>query len=186
MVMRWLLVNPWRVLAMALFVVVLFLLIQIHGAPLIGGGLKPALNACRAERAEIIAAQAEAGRLQVAINEEEERRTAANATRSNEFHVQDLARALAAGRSFADSNRITTGGVWPQSDRGARSEAAATAESGSAGFSESLSADTFVAVSDPDVQACSAAVTYAVGAHNWVATLPVERDDAPPDPPQRE
>ncbi len=139
------------------------------------GGFKPALVSCTANRAAIIAAQVEAGRLQAAVNEDEERRTAANAKRSNAIHAQDLARALAAGRSYADSHRIAVERLRPEGDRGPSSDTAAAAESGGAEFSENLPAGSFVAVSDPDLQACTTSVTYAVGAHNWAITL----DQAP-------
>ncbi|MBA4353566.1 MAG: hypothetical protein C0409_02630 [Novosphingobium sp.] len=172
MVMRWLVTNPWRALVPVLVAMIAVLLMQIHGVPLIGGGLKPALETCAAERSAIIATQVEAGRLQAAINEDEERRTAANAERSDASHDQDLSRALAAGRGFADSHRIAPGRMWTSRDRSAPGQAPAAAESGSAGLHEGLPADTLVAVSDPDVQACTTAVTWAVGAYNWTQTLP--------------
>lgn len=136
------------------------------------GGFKPELADCRAERDAIIAAQIEAGRLQAAVNEDEERRTAANAERSNASHDQDLARAMAAGRSFADSHRIAAGELRTSGDRSTPGQALAAPDRGGAGLHESLPADTFVAVSDPDVQACTTAVTWAVGAYNWAQTLP--------------
>jgi hypothetical protein len=143
-------------------------------------GFKPALAQCEADRAAIITAQDEAAALQAAANEDEERRTAANAERSDIAHAQDLERAVAAGRSFADRNSIAAGGVRPQGDRGAPGQAAAPAQSGSAGLSSEVPADSFVAVASADVQACTTAVTYAVGAFNWAQTLPAE---AAPEPP---
>lgn len=135
-------------------------------------GFKPALADCRADRAAIIAAQVEAGRLQAAVNEDEERRTAANAERSTAYHDQDLARSVAAGRSFADSHRISASRLRPTSDRSTPGSAPAAAERGSAGVHEGLPADSIVAVDGPDVQACTTAVTWAVGAYNWAQTLP--------------
>jgi len=132
------------------------------------------LASCTARNIEFITAQTEAGRLQAVINEDEERRTAANAERSDVFHAQDKTRAAEAGRDYADRHRITAGGLRAETDRGASSQALATAESGRSGVSAEVPADTFVAVSDPDLQACTAAVTYAVAAHNWAATIPAE------------
>lgn len=123
----------------------------------------------------MVRAQAEAEALQAAVNEDEERRTAANAERSDASHAQDLERAAVAGRNYADRNRIAAGGLRPQSDRGEGGQAPDTAESGSAGVYEHLPADYFVAVSGADVQACTAAVTWAVGAYNWAQTLPPEK-----------
>ena len=172
MIGYWLMANVWRALALVLAGFVLVLLMQIHGVPLIGGGLQPALIACRAERAAIIHAQDEAATLQAAVNEDEERRTADNAQRSDIAHAQDLERAAAAGRDYADRHRIAAGGLRPPGDRGASGQAAAAAASGGAGLPEGVPADSFVAVADPDLQACTAAVTYAVDAHNWAVTLP--------------
>lgn len=173
--------NLWRALALALGAIALAqagwvaaLLVQIHGAPILGGGLKPALAQCRADMAALLRAQAEAETLQAAANEDEERRTAANATRSDASHDQDLERATAAAGSYASAHRIAAGGMRPQSDRGEGGQTPAAAESGGAGLSAGVPADTLVAVARPDLQACTAAVTYAVAAHNWAQTLSPE------------
>jgi|GEM_PF-6561765 len=137
-------------------------------------GLKPRLATCEGNLAHVLRAQAEAEALQAAVNEDEERRTAANAERSNASHAQDKTRAAAAGREYADRNRIATGGVRAKGDRGAASQAPAAAGGGSADLYEDLPANHFVAVSAADVQACTAAVTWAVGAYNWAQTLPPE------------
>lgn len=143
-------------------------------------GFKPALAQCEADRAAIVKAQDDAAALQAAVNEDEERRTAANAERSDIAHAQDLERASVAGRNYSDSHRIAAGGVRGQGDRGPPGQAASTAQSGGAGVHEEVPADSFVAVSSDDVQACTTAVTYAVGAFNWAQTLPAE---AAPEPP---
>ena len=144
-------------------------------------GLKPRLATCEADLSAILRAQTEAAALQAAVNEDEERRTAANAERSDIAHAQDLDRTAVAGRDYADRHRITTCGVRGQGDRGPSSQSAAAAESGRAGLHAELPADSFVAVSDPDVQACTAAVTWAVGAYNWAQTLAPEAKLARPD-----
>lgn len=136
-------------------------------------GFKPALASCTADRAAIIRAQDEAAALQAAVNEDEERRTADNAQRSELDHAQDLARAVAADRNFADHHRIAADRMRASGDRGASGQASAAAASGGAGIPQILPTDSFVAVADPDLQACTAAVTYAVSAHNWAATIPL-------------
>lgn len=135
-------------------------------------GLKPKLATCQGNLADVLLAQAEAEALQAAVNEDEERRTAANAERSDASHAQDQTRAAAAGRDYAFRNRIAAGGVRAQSDGGAPGQTSAAASGGSADLHEDLHTDPIVAVSGPDVQACTAAVTWAVGAFNWAQTLP--------------
>lgn len=143
------------------------------------GGFRPALARCTAQNIEFISAQAEAEALQAAVNEDEEARTAANAKRSDQNHDNDLARTLAAGRAYADQHRIAADGVRPESDRGAPGQAIAPAQSDGTGLPADLPANRFVAISDPDLQACTRATTYAVGAHNWAATLPPEASKIP-------
>ena len=143
------------------------------------GGFKPALASCSAQNIEFITAQAEAAALQAAVNEDEEARTTANAKWSHQNHEDDLACAAAARRNYADQHRITLNRVRPQSDRGEGGQAIAPAESGSAGLSEILPADSFVAVSSADLQACTSATTYAVGAFDWAATLPTKPEKPP-------
>lgn len=171
MVMRWLGMNLWRTLAMALAGYCLLLLLQIHGLPIAGGGLKAGLQKCQEGRAAIISAVKDADALAEAVREDQERRSAAHAQRSDAGHDQDLERALSAGRSFADRNRIAAGGVRAQAAGSASSEALAAAKSDGAGLPAEMPAGALVAVSDPDLQACTAAVTYAVAAHNWATTL---------------
>lgn len=187
--------NLWRALALALGAIALalagwvaVLLVQIHGAPILrpifrpifGEGLKPALATCRADMAGLLRAQAEAEALQAAVNEDEERRWAANATRSDAYHAQDLERAAVAGRDYADRYRIAAGGVRATGDRSEAGKTPAAAASDSAGVSEAVPTDPLVAVASPDLQACTAAVTYAVAAHNWAQTLPRPEDATVP------
>lgn len=147
------------------------------------GGFRPALASCTAQNIEFISAQAEAEALQAAVNEDEEARTAANAKRSDQNHDNDLARAIFADRAYADQHRITIGGVRTEADRGAPGKAIAPAEGSGAGFPAELPANRFVAISDTDLQACTRATTYAVGAHNWAATLPQSPfNPSTPDP----
>lgn len=179
MILAWLKTNLWRALAGALALWCAALLIEMHGLPVLGGGIRAGLAACRADLAAIQRAQAEAQQAQAAVNAAEERRSAANARRSETDHDIDLARALAAGSAYAGSHRCPAGGLRPEGDRSAASQAPAAAAGGSAGLPAKLPADPFVAVSRADVQACTAAVTYAVAAHNWAQTLPREDERAP-------
>lgn len=136
------------------------------------------LAQCQQGKALILAAVKEADALAQAAREDEERRSAANAQRSNASHDQDLERAAAAAGSYLAAHRIAAGGVRAQTAASAGSQAPATAEGGGAGLSAAVSADSFVAISSPDLQACTAAVTYAVAAHNWAATTNEGRDGA--------
>ena len=67
-----------------------------------------------------------------------------------------------------------------QTDGGESLAASAAAGGGSAGVPAQVPADPLVAVSSPDLQACTAAVTYAVAAHNWAATIN-DREAKPSD-----
>ncbi len=146
-------------------------------------GLKPRLAQCEGNLANVLLAQAEAEALQAAVNEDEERRTAANAQRSDLDHADNVTRAAAAGSNYARLNRIAAGGLRPQEVRSAPGQAPAAPESGGARVHEDLPEDHFVAVSGADLQACTAAVTWAVGAFNWAQTLPLQdpATDTPPD-----
>lgn len=183
MLIKWLEANLWRSAAMALAIYAAMLLVQIHGMPIIGGGLKPALEACEGNLKAVLRAQAEAEALQAAFNEDEERRSAANAQRSEVSHDQDQTRAVVASRSYAAAHRIAAGGLRGQADGGEASQAPATAEGDGAGISAEVPADPLVAVSSPDLQAYTAAVTYAVAAHNWAATINRNEAGSPPEPP---
>lgn len=129
------------------------------------------LAQCQEGKALIVAAVKEADALAQAAHEDEERRSAANAQRSEASHDQDLERATAAAGSYAVAHRIATGGVRGQTDGGESLAAPATAEGEGAEVPAQVPADPLVAVSSPDLQACTAAVTYAVAAHNWAATV---------------
>lgn len=140
-------------------------------------GLTEKLARCQQGKALIVAAVREADALAQAAREDEERRHAANAQRSEVSHDQDLERAAAAARSYLAANHIAAGGVRDKADGSAGRKAPAASEGGSAGVPAEVPADPLVAVASADVQTCTAAVTYAVAAHNWAATI---------DPPEIE
>lgn len=129
------------------------------------------LAQCQQGKALIVAAVKEADALAEAAREDEERRRAANAQRSEVSHDQDLERATAATGSYNVTHRIAAGGVRDRADGSSGRKAPAASEDGSAGVPAEVPADPLVAVSSPDLQACTAAVTYAVAAHNWAATI---------------
>lgn len=145
-------------------------------------GLTGKLARCQQGKALIVAAVKEADALAQAAREDEERRHAANAQRSNASHDQDQTRAAAAAQayisgSYLAAHRIAAGGVRNETAGSAGSQALATAPDGSAGLPAEVPANPLVAVASSDLQTCTAAVTYAVAAHNWAATI---------DPPETE
>lgn len=144
------------------------------------------LAQCQEGRSLIMAAVNEADALAQAAREDLERHSADNAKRSDVSHDQDLERAADAARRFASANRIAAGGVRPAPDRSESIKAPAAAEGDSPGISTGVSADPFVAVASADLQTCTAAVTYAVAAHNWAAGLANDRGSEPPVTPQLE
>lgn len=144
------------------------------------------LAQCQQGKALIVAAVKEADALAQAAREDQERRSADNAKRSDVSHDQDLERAADAARRFASANRIAAGGVRPAPDRSESLKAPAAAEGDSPGISTGVSADPLVAIASADLQTCTAAVTYAVAAHNWAASLANDRGREPPVTPQLE
>jgi hypothetical protein len=74
--------------------------------------------------------------------------------------------ALAAADRYITDHRF----VCPRNQSGI-DRAAASPASVDPGVPASVPADSFVAVSDADVRACSAATAYAVAAHDWAAGL---------------
>lgn len=144
------------------------------------------LAQCQEGRSLIMAVVSEADALAQAAREDQERHSADNAKRSDVSHDQDLERAADAARRFASANRIAAGGVRPAPDRIESIKAPAAAEGDSPGISTGVSADPFVAVASADLQTCTAAVTYAVAAHNWAAGLANDRGSEPPVTPQLE
>lgn len=177
--MNWIRANAWRAVAVLLGAFclaccgwIVALLVQIHGAPIIGGGLKQRLAQCEGNLAAVLIAQHEAEILQAAVNEDEERRLAANAERGDLAHAEDLSRAENALHAYAVSHRIGAFGVRAEGDRGEAGQAFTAPEDRSAVLPTQMPDNSFVAISEPDLQACTAAAVYAVGAHNWAATLP--------------
>lgn len=126
------------------------------------------------ERAAYVAAQEQARiRAEMALRAQEARYKE-KADNADKAHAKALVDASRAADRYIVANRVRIEAA--PSDA---SQAPARAESGSAGLPAKLPADPFVAVSRADLQACTAAVTYAVAAHNWAQTLPREDERAP-------
>lgn len=120
----------------------------------------------QADRAAFGAAQAEAALIaQRALGAAEAKyRTIAN--EADQSYRADLADARAAADRYLAAHRVRNQALA----RDASGALASTADQGP-GVPASLPADAFVAVSDSDVQACTEAVTYAIGAHEWALGL---------------
>lgn len=111
----------------------------------------------RAEITAMKAAQDEAEAKAMAA----EARYKTNAERAEHDHDIALADARAAADRYISGHRVRI----PACPSGG------TAPRDSAPVPEAVPADTLVAVSDGDVQACTSAVTYAVSAFQWAQTL---------------
>ena len=120
----------------------------------------------QADRAAYGAAQAEAALIaQRALGAAEAKyRTKAN--EADQSYRADLADARAAADRYIAAHRVRNQALARDA-----SGALASAPDRGPGVPASLPADAFVAVSDSDVQACTEAVTYAVGAHEWALGL---------------
>lgn len=91
--------------------------------------------------------------------------------RTTQAIAKEKAQAKAADKEYAhalnDARDDTDRYIAAHSVRQERVCTSPATPAPSAGVSQELPADTFVAVSDSDVRACSEAVIYAVSAHNW-------------------
>ena len=83
-------------------------------------------------------------------------------------HEKELAHAMDATDRYIASHRMRSCAGSPTG------RPAPATENHGAGVSEGLSPDPLVAVSDSDVRACSAAVVYAVKAHEWANDVAVK------------
>ena len=110
--------NLWRAAALALAAIVLALLVQVHGLPIIGGGLKADLAAERTAHLETqrryALAQVEAAEKARAYRLSEEARYRALATKADTEHASNLETALAAARRHADTHRCAPVGLRPE------------------------------------------------------------------------
>lgn len=126
--MNWLRANLWRADALALAGIALALLMQIHGLPLIGGGLKADLvaeqRAHLETQADYATAQAQAADLAKSLRIANEARHAARADNTDKTHAPNLEKSLADAGRYAAANRCAPVGLRTQS---APAESAASA-----------------------------------------------------------
>jgi len=124
----------------------------------------------RAELAQTVAAyeaaQAEATRMALAAKQATEARYRNLAERIDREHASIQAAADTATDRYIADNRLRT---CPAG--GASGGTLAAANDHGAGISAPVPADPVVAVTDADVRACTAAVTYAISAREWALGL---------------
>lgn len=116
--------------------------------------------------AELVAASKAAQRLAESQKATVEQRYRELAERASNDHENANLRASDAADRYIASNRVQC-----PSDRRAASPAIAAAEDHGASVFADVPADPFVAVSESDVRACSAAAAYAVSAFEWASGL---------------
>jgi hypothetical protein len=114
----------------------------------------------------LVDGQAEAERLQKALNDAKEQTYTDIAERIDDAQDNAQGAALSAADAFIAANRVR-----PEADRCPPGQAGGPAQGEGAGVSATVPASPVVAVSDADVRACSAVAAYAVGAHNWAVEL---------------
>ena len=118
----------------------------------------------QADRAAYGQAQAEAALIAKRALDATEARYRSKANDADREHQTRLVDARSATDAYLGRMR-TKAASCPASG------AVASAEGGGAGVPANVPADSFVAISDSDVQACAAATIYAIEAHNWAMTL---------------
>lgn len=162
----------WAALCVAAFALVIALLAlqtaRIEGFkvwPISVEGWKPKAERLAATIDQMESASIAARDAQQAINTAEETRTRQLAERIDNEQARNQAIARDAVDNYIAANRVRS------PDRGIACATPAPASDTDTGILEGVPADTLVYVSDSDVRACSAAVIYAVGAHDWVAGL---------------
>ena len=114
----------------------------------------------KAERVKILDAQDQARAAQLAVNKAAEDKSRQIAKDSDNAHAIELADARTAADRYIAANRVRPDGAYRPGP------AIATAQGDNPGVPDGLPAAGFVVVSDSDVQACTAATSYAVAAHN--------------------
>lgn len=182
--MNWARANLWRAAALALAGIVLALLVQIHGLPLVGGGLKADLAAERTAHLETqrryALAQVEAAEKARAYRLAEEGRYRAKAERTDTEHAKDLETALAAARRHAAANRCAPLGLRPEatpavspSGRAGTGAEDHGAESGDGpGGTAQLDVTGLVAVTENDLRICTVNTARLQAVREWAGKLP--------------
>lgn len=128
----------------------------------------------KAQEAAYVAAQAEASLIAKRALDATEAQYRSKANEADQSYHAQLVDARAAAARYINASRVR----GQAAARDAIAAIAASPDRGS-GIPASLSANA-VMVSEGDVQACTDAVTYAIGAHDWALTIP---SIAPPRSP---
>ena len=119
----------------------------------------------KAQEAQYIAAQAEATLIAKRALDAAEAKYRSKADEADKAFQSKLADARRAADQYVLTHRVRGAFAGPSSGT------VAASESRGADVPASLPADA-VMVSEGDVQACTDAVTYGIGAHDWAASLP--------------
>lgn len=114
------------------------------------------------DRDRYVQAQKDASAMALAEKARIEAEHAAQAERAQHDYDEQVDEARDATARFIANNRVRAEGAG-----GSSSGSASAASDRGAGVSSGVSTDTFLAVSEPDVQACSQAVSYALAARTW-------------------
>ena len=122
-------------------------------------------TARHADADRFAAAQVEAEALAQRALAETERKYRIKAHEADTQYSAQLADARSATADYIRSHRVRA------VDQGATGQAAAPAASGNPGVRPAMPADSLVAVSDSDVQACTDATVYAVRLREWALSL---------------
>lgn len=178
--------NLWRAAALALAGIVLALLVQVHGLPIVGGGLKADLAAERTAHLETqrryAFAQIEAADKARAYRLAEEGRYRAKAERTDIEHAKDLETALAAARRHAAANRCAPLGLRPEATPAVSSLGRPgtgpedhRAESGDRpGGTAQLDVNGLVVVPEDDLRICTINTTRLQAVREWARELSSE------------
>lgn len=119
-----------------------------------------------ADMARVAAAQVEADRIAQQALAETERRYRMKANEADAHYNAQLADARDATARYIASHRVRADGSH------STGQAVASARGGSPGVPETVpSPDSFVAVSQSDVQACADLYVYALAAHDWALSI---------------
>lgn len=176
--MNWLRANLWRAAALALAGIVLLLLAQIHGLPIVGGGLKAELAAEQKAHLETqrryAFAQVEAAEKARAYRLSQEARYRALATKADTEHASNLETALAAARRHAAANRCAPVRLQPESAPavGSPGGSGTGAEGGSAESGNGSGGDAqLVAVTEDDLRICTVNTSRLQAVRAWADSL---------------
>lgn len=177
--------NLWRPaaltlagIALTLAGIALTLLVQVHGLPIVGGGLKAELAAERSAHLETqrryALAQVEAGEKARAYRLSEEARYRALASKADTEHASTLETALAAARRHAAAHRCAPVGLRPETAPAVsppgRSGAGAEDHRAESGDGPGGTAQ-LVAVTEDDMRICTVNTTRLQSVREWAQEL---------------